>query len=175
MADLTAAMGIGAPSLYAAFGSKEALYAEAIRYYSEKYSERVWSGFEKAATAREAVEAYLMGSATALTASGNPDEPCGCMVALSAVGDEGNADLGDLVRTRRAEALRQLEERFSRAVATGELPDSTDIKGLARFILAVQGGMALQARDGAGRAGLEAIARHTMAGWGAGISARISG
>src|SRR5215218_9208155 len=54
MADLTAAMGIGAPSLYAAFGSKEALYAEALSYYQERFGTLAWGRFESAATARDA-------------------------------------------------------------------------------------------------------------------------
>src|SRR5918993_4559717 len=56
IADLTGAMGIGSPSLYAAFGSKEALYAEALRYYDAQYEPRVWGRFEAARTARDAAE-----------------------------------------------------------------------------------------------------------------------
>src|SRR5690349_1930100 len=55
IADLTKAMGIGSPSLYAAFGSKEALYAEALQHYKDKYDEIGWGSFRSAATAREAV------------------------------------------------------------------------------------------------------------------------
>ncbi|WP_197062303.1 TetR/AcrR family transcriptional regulator [Dickeya chrysanthemi] len=166
MADLTAAMGIGGPSLYAAFGSKEELYAEAIRYYAEHYSDRVWAGFDSARTARDAVQAYLMDSAAALTGSYGPDEPLGCMLALSAVGEEGNTTLGELVRDGRAQARRKLELRFSQAVSEGDLVASVNINGLARYVLAVQGGMVLQARDGASRAELEKVARYAMLGWG---------
>jgi AcrR family transcriptional regulator len=59
IADLTQAMGIGSPSLYAAFGSKEALYAEALQYYREKNEHLVWSAFGAADTARSAVAALL--------------------------------------------------------------------------------------------------------------------
>lgn len=165
IADLTEAMGIGSPSLYAAFGSKEALYGEALNYYGRTHEDLVWSSFAKAATCREAVESYLMDSAAALTASRGCGEPLGCMVTLSAVGSEGHAELGELVKAARASGRERVRERFRRAVADGELDATTDIDGLARFVVAVQGGMSLMARDGASRAELEFVARHAMLGW----------
>ncbi|MCG5243580.1 TetR/AcrR family transcriptional regulator [Azospirillum doebereinerae] len=171
IAELTEAMGIGSPSLYAAFGSKEALYAEALDHYGRRYEALVWSNFAAAGTARAAVEALLMDSAAALTGSCGSGDPLGCMVTLSAVGSEGFAELGERVRASRALALKRVEERLDRAVMAGELAASADVHGLARFVLAVQGGLSLQARDGASRADLEAVARTTMAGWEAQVSA----
>ena len=168
IADLTEAMGIGSPSLYAAFGSKEALYAEALRYYGATYEGLVWAGFHAAATAREAIEAFLLDSAAALTGC-RADIPRGCMVTLSSVGSEGQPALGELVRTARAVALERLEARLGRAVAEGEVPASVDVRALARFVQTVQSGMSILARDGASRAELEAVARLTMLSWGARI------
>jgi AcrR family transcriptional regulator len=165
ISDLTTAMGIGSPSLYAAFGSKEALYAEALRHYDAQYEPRVWGRFEAARTARDAAEALLMDTAGALTQACGRHDPAGCMVALSAAGGEGSVGLGDLARATRARGLRRIEARLARAAAEGELPRSVDLGALARFILTVQGGMSLQARDGASRAELEAVARTAMAGW----------
>lgn len=165
ISDLTEAMGIGSPSLYAAFGSKEALYGEALRYYGENYEAMVWSGFSAAPTGRAAVEALLMDSAAALTGWDGRAEPLGCMVTLSAVGSEGNAELGQIVKSARGIGLNRLKERLARAVREGELSDATDIDGLARFAMAVQNGMSVMARDGASREELEAVAQHTMAGW----------
>lgn len=88
MADLTAAMGIGSPSLYAAFGSKEALYGEALAYYRDTYQALVWSKFFSEGTARDALASWLFDSAAALTGC-LVDIPRGCMVTLSAVGSEG--------------------------------------------------------------------------------------
>src|SRR5262245_8528467 len=82
IADLTDTMGIGAPSLYAAFGSKEALYAEALKHYSESNAALVWERFSTADTAREAVLSFLLDSAAALTGA-VADIPRGCMVTLS--------------------------------------------------------------------------------------------
>lgn len=165
IADLTAVMGIGSPSLYAAFDSKEGLYAEALHHYGQLYEAKAWANFAAATTARKAVAALLMDSAAALTGSCEREEPLGCMVTLSAADSEGHANLGDLVRTARAQGFKRVEERLHRAVAEGELDASVDVPALARFVLTVQNGMSLQARDGASREELEAVAELTMLGW----------
>jgi AcrR family transcriptional regulator len=164
IADLTQAMGIGSPSLYAAFGSKEALYAEALQYYREKNEHLVWAAFGAADTARSAVAALLMDSAAALTGC-IADLPRGCMVTLSSVGSEGHAELGETVRNARGATLQRLEARLARAVSEGEVAASADHQALARFVQAVQAGMSILARDGASRSELEAMAEVAMAGW----------
>ncbi len=171
ISELTAAMGIGSPSLYAAFGSKEELYAETLRYYRAQHEALVWGSFAAAPTARAAVEALLMDTAAALTEVCAPDAPRGCMVTLSAVGGEGQAELGESVRAARARGFEAVAERLSRAAAEGEIGASADIRALARYVMTVQGGLSLQARDGASRGELEAVARLAMAGW----DARVGG
>lgn len=170
IADLTAAMGIGAPSLYAAFGSKEALYAEALRFYAEHHEASVWAGFARAGTARDAIEALLMDSAAALTGADGRGEPTGCMVTLAAAVEE-DARLGTLVRAARARGADRIRERLERAAAAGELGASIDLAALARYVATVQGGMSLQARDGANRTELEDVARFAMSSWDARIAA----
>ncbi|MEP9389000.1 TetR/AcrR family transcriptional regulator [Mesorhizobium sp. KR9-304] len=164
ISDLTQAMGIGSPSLYAAFGSKEALYAEALRYYRDNYETLFWGNFYAAATAREAVQSLLMDSAAAMSGC-RADVPSGCMVALSSVGSEGHEQLGALVHSARAVGLERLKARLKEAVADGELPASVDAGALARFVLTVQSGMSVLARDGASRAELEDAAKVAMTGW----------
>lgn len=171
ISDLKEAMGIGSPSLYAAFGSKEALYAEAVRYYVDTFGKQAWSRFYSAKTVREAAEAYLLASAAALTGS-LCDVPRGCMVTLSSVGDEGHVELGELVRSERAVLFNSLKDRLAEAVAEGEIPVSTDIHDLARFVQTVQSGMSILARDGATREELEAVAQTAMLGWDARTGAR---
>jgi AcrR family transcriptional regulator len=161
ISDLTAAMGIGAPSLYAAFGSKEALYGAALNYYRHTYDEMGWGGFRAGATAREAVAAWLLDSAASLTGS-LCDMPRGCMVTLSTVGDEGHAGLGEVVRAARFGSLERLKARLVQGVADGELPAATDVHALARFVQTVQSGMSILARDGATREELEAVAQVAM-------------
>lgn len=166
IADLTEVMGIGSPSLYAAFGSKEALYKEALRHYNDTYEALVWGRFRTAGTAHEAVLSYLMDSAAALTGS-LADNPLGCMVTLSSVGSEGRSELGNLVRSARAMTLERLEACLHKAVSAGELPGATDIRALARFMQTVQSGMSILARDGASRAELEGVAQVAMLRWNA--------
>ena len=162
MADLCAAMGINAPSLYAAFGSKEALYEAALRHYEEAAAPLIWGRFSAGATAHAAVEALLMDSAANLPGT---DRPPGCMVTLSTAGQEGCERLGELVAQARAEGEAMIAGRLRRAVAEGELPPGTDCAALAAFYACVQHGMSIEARDGADRAKLEAIARSALAAW----------
>lgn len=164
ISDLKKAMGIESPSLYAAFGSKEELYAEALKHYGKCYEDFVWGGFFSAPTAGEAVNSFLMDSAAALTGSLS-DTPQGCMVVLSSVASEGHSALGKLVRSARAITHKRLKDRLKKGVAEGELAKSTDVDAVARFIQSVQSGMSILARDGARRAELEAVARVAMQSW----------
>ncbi|MBX3536662.1 MAG: TetR/AcrR family transcriptional regulator [Chelatococcus sp.] len=164
ISDLTKAMGIGSPSLYAAFGSKEALYAEALRYYRENFEPLFWGNFQSAATAHEAIMSLLLDSAATLSGC-RANIPHGCMVALSSVGSEGHEQLGELVRSARAIGLDRIRSRLAKAVTGGEIPASVDVHALARFVQTVQNGMSILARDGAGRGELEAVAQVAMLGW----------
>jgi AcrR family transcriptional regulator len=170
ISDLTEAMQIGSPSLYAAFGSKEALYREALRHYTHTYEAVVWGEFKAAATAREAVAALLLDSAEGLTGA-RGDTPLGCMVTLSSVDREERPELADTMRAARGITLDRLIARMEQAVAEGEIPLAADLRGLARFVQTVQSGMSILARDGATAAELEATARIAMLGW----DARVSG
>ena len=164
IADLTDAMGIGTKSLYAAFGSKDALYAEALHYYYTSYEGLVWDRFRNAATAREAASVFLQDSASAMTGA-DSDLPRGCMAALATVGSEGHAELDELMRTTRTGGFELLRARFDRAKDEGDLEAAADTTKLARYVQIVQGGMAIRARDGAERAELEAVAEIALAGW----------
>lgn len=162
--DLTTALGIGPTSLYAAFGSKEQLYAEALQMYSTTYEYLVLGRFKTAPTAREAVFAYLYDSASAMTGA-DCDLPHGCMVTLGTVGGDEHAELGALMRTTRGGGYDVLIARLEKAVRDGELPASLDIAQLARYVQTVQSGMAIRARDGASREELQAVAKIAMASW----------
>jgi AcrR family transcriptional regulator len=164
MADLTAAMSIGSPSLYAAFGSKEALYAESLGYYRDKYEALVWTHFFAEDKVRDAFSSWLRDSAAALTGC-VIDIPRGCMVTLSAVGSEGYAELGALVRAARGVTLARLTARLGRAIDEKEIPATVNVDALARFMQTVQGGMSIQARDGAEYVDLDAVAQVAMAGF----------
>ena len=163
MNDLCDAMGVRSPSLYAAFGSKEALYLEAVEYYVRTQGPPVWGKLAEGATARAGIENLLIAATEILPKS--RATPAGCMAMLAAVGDEWPAGITRVVKKVRLEVLGALRSRLQNAVAEGELPASTDIDGLSRFYLSVFQGMAIQARDGATQAELSAVATAAMAAW----------
>jgi len=163
MNDLCDAMGVRSPSLYAAFGSKEALYLEALGHYVQTQGPPVWDKLAEGATARAGVENLLIAAAESLPKS--RATPAGCMAVLGAIGDEWPAAIGRVVRKVRLEMLARVRARLETAVAKGELPASTDVDGLSRFYLGVFQGMAVQARDGATQGQLRAIAAAAMAAW----------
>jgi AcrR family transcriptional regulator len=170
ISDLTEAMGIGSPSLYASFGSKERLYTEALQYYRDKHESLVFQRFLAAGSAREAVAAFLHDTAVGLT-SGLIDVPYGCMVALSSVASDGHEQLAERMRAARAATLDKLKARLSRAVDDGEIAPAVDTHALARFVQGVQSGMSILARDGASRAELQDMAEVAMLGWDARVAA----
>jgi AcrR family transcriptional regulator len=141
MNDLCDAMGVRSPSLYAAFGSKEELYLEAIEHYVQTQGTRVWDGLAEGATARAGIENLLIAAT------------------------EWPAPITRVVRKGRLEMLGVLRSRLETAGAKGELPASTDIDSLSRFYLSVFQGMAIQAQDGATRAELRGVAAAAMAAW----------
>lgn len=163
ISDLTAAMGIGTKSLYAAFGSKEALFSEALHHYYQMYAGPGWAGFEIAATAREATRVFLYDSAAALSGALS-DRPLGCMLAIASVGCEGLPAL-DAFAQSIVGTNERLQARFRKGVADGELPETVDVSRLARFVETVQYGMSIQARSGTGRVELEGVADVAMAAW----------
>jgi AcrR family transcriptional regulator len=163
MNDLCDAMGISSPSLYAAFGSKEALYLEAVELYVRTQGPPVWDKLAEGTTARAGIENLLIAWTESLPKS--RATPAGCMALLAAVGDEWPAAIVRVVKKVRLEMLGTLRSRLEAAVADGELPASTDIDGLSRFYLGVFQGMAVQAKDGATQTELRAVAAAAMAAW----------
>jgi len=163
MNDLCDAMGVRSPSLYAAFGSKEELYLEAIEHYVQTHGPPVWGKLAEGATARAGIENLLIAGTESLPKS--RAIPAGCMATLAAVGDEWPAAIARVIKKVRLEMLGMLRSRLETAVAKGELPASTDIDGLSRFYLSVFQGMAIQAQDGATRAELRGVATAAMAAW----------
>ena len=163
MNDLCDAMDVRSPSLYAAFGGKEALYLEAIQHYVRTVGPPVWDRLAEGATARAGVENLLLAATESLPESATI--PAGCMATLAAVSDEWPAGIADVVRKIRVEMLGRLRSRLQAAVANGELPTTTNIDALSRFHLSVYQGMAVQACDGAATAELRGVVAAAMAAW----------
>src|SRR5690349_22436803 len=161
VSDLTRVMGIGAPSLYAAFGDKQALFAEVVREYGERYGAFGDRALAEEPTARAAVERTLREAAVEYT---DPGHPHGCLV-IHAATNCTTPEVEELLRERRNANIAAFESRIRADVAAGELPPDTEAGVLARYVGALIQGMSQQARDGASREELEALAEIAMAIW----------
>jgi len=173
MNDLCEAMGIRSPSLYAAFGSKESLYIEAIEHYVSTVRPHVWRHIENASSARAGIEGMLHAAAGLLP--GVADFPSGCMVTLAVGSEACPGDIPEAVKRARLDGMALVHDCLERAVASGELPKTTDAGRLSRFYLGVFQGMAIQARDGASPEELAGMADVAMAAWPGGGGAHCSG
>lgn len=160
VADLTRAMGIGAPSLYAAFGDKKALFDAAVEAYGRTDNGVfIARALAEEPTARGALARILREAAAGYTA---PDRPPGCLVvagAMNTTTPEVAATLRDLRRANMAEVA----DRVRAGERAGEFPGGVDAEGMARFVGSVLQGMTVQARDGATTAELRAVAERAIA------------
>jgi AcrR family transcriptional regulator len=163
IADLTRAMGIAPPSLYAAFGSKAALFREAVALYQQRPSGRAIQAFQQPGPIRERAETLLRHIAAAVT---DPAYPPGCMVTAGLLysGAE-HADLAGAMTDLRTKRCTTIADRLQLAVDSGDLPAETDAPTMARYLVAVMQGMSIQARDGATARDLQALVDMTMRAW----------
>jgi AcrR family transcriptional regulator len=160
---LTKAMGISPPSLYAAFKSKESLYREAVELYLTQYSGFMSSLFDEKISARDAIEKALLEAAKQFS------DPChapGCMISsaeLQASAD--NMKLAAELTGLRQAAQKIVYTRLEAARKSGELEKKTDTASLAAFYAMVSQGMSVQARDGASTSLLTHLAKLAMQVW----------
>jgi AcrR family transcriptional regulator len=162
ISDLTEAMGISPPSLYAAFGNKESLFRKALYRYVETRAKH-WQKALKAPTAYAMVEHLLHGSADFLTTKSNPP---GCLFVRSAMAcHEAAEEIRCEMGARRAAGEIPLRERLERARDEGELPADFDAADYARFIITVMEGMAVRAAEGASRSDLHKVAETALRTW----------
>lgn len=147
VARLTDAIGIAAPSLYAAFGDKDRLFQAAADRYVEMI-DRQFDAVLARPTFRESVAEMLRLSAESHTSDGSPP---GCFLALE-------PRLAD----RRAVLRGRLADRAAQGVVDGDVPAERDPEQLAGFIMAVHSGMAARARDGGSTAEVSAIAEAAL-------------
>ena len=152
IADLTSAIGIAPPSLYAAFGSKADLYREALDLYAGLPG--ALDGLEGAETLEQAVRGLLEAAIRAVTA----DER-GCMISTGVIEAAlEQRELAAELRQRRRMLRDRIAERLTRWL------DAPDAERLAAYLSAVQQGLSVQARDGATPEELSRIAEETVAG-----------
>jgi AcrR family transcriptional regulator len=161
--DLCHAIGISAPSLYAAFGSKEKLFVEAVRLYVKTSYCLLWNHLTNDGSAYESMGNLLLASAKLLSDFGA--HPVGCLVMLTTIDEDMPVAVAREIKKSRLENLNCLNDRLNTAIKAGELPPSTDANALARFYLAMIQGMANQAHDGATLEQLKGMASFAMAAW----------
>jgi len=162
LTDLTEAMGITRPSLYAAFGNKEALFRKALDLYESEKLDYMSSALE-APTARGVAERLLRG---AYAMQADEWDPKGCLGVISSVACGAEAEcIRNEVIARRASSMRALVARFERAKADGDLPDNIEPEGLANYLIAILQGIAVQGGAGATCADLERLVNTSLAVW----------
>ena len=158
ISDLTAAMDINPPSLYAAFGDKERLFLEAVERYEASQGDSC--PYCNEPTARGALEKLLTYMAEELTSNTHPR---GCMLMMaSATANSASKEMQAALARRRAEARAGMKERIERGIKEGDVPPGTDAGALSDFYVTVLNGMSLLARDGATRKSLLATVERAM-------------
>jgi AcrR family transcriptional regulator len=162
LSDLTSAMGINRPSLYAAFGNKETLFHRVIDRYAEGRAAYLREAL-KQPTARAVTEQLLRGAADLLT---DPHNPTGCLMVQGALvcGEDADCVRRELV-SRRMAVEADLRRRFQRAKKEGDLSSDIDPADLSRYVMTISQGMAVQAAGGASRADLQRVVATAMRSW----------
>lgn len=152
LTELTAAMGINKPSLYAAFGNKEGLFRKVVARYADVEMAYARDALDQP-TAQEVAAVLLRENVVALT---RPDRPAGCLSVQggTACGTENTA-ISEFLAASRLTGEQALAARFARAVDEGDLPPAVDPTALARFLSVVTEGHAVHAAAGVGRSQLE--------------------
>jgi AcrR family transcriptional regulator len=162
LTDLTDAMGITRPSLYAAFGNKESLFRKALDLYEREKLDYIGKALAQP-TARGVAETMLRGSVDNVMSS---NEPHGCLGVITSVacGPDSQSVRED-VNQRGAAGKKALAERFERAKAEGDLPAHVDPEGLMRVLVSMLQGISVQANQGASREELDRLVDSALALW----------
>lgn len=162
MAELTEAMGITKPSLYACFGNKESLFCKALDLYERDKLAYVKNAMS-APTAKGVAEQMLRGSLALQTGT---NDPRACLGVISSVAcTTFDESIRDEVMARRASSDQVTIERFRRAQEEGDLPDGVTPEALASYLMAVMQGMGVQASSGACHEQLAQLVETTLAFW----------
>lgn len=160
MADLVAALGIASARIYAAFGSKEALFREAIELYESHEGGFADRALAEEPSARAAI-ARLLDEAVQLYT--RPGQPLGCMVVSSAVNCSSDNDgVRQWLAEHRRARTASIVQRLQAAVQAGELAGHGDATSLGDYYSTVLHGLSVQARDGASAEQLRKVVELAM-------------
>ncbi|WP_273545183.1 TetR/AcrR family transcriptional regulator [Agrobacterium vitis] len=159
MHNLVEAMQINSPSIYAAFGSKEALFAETIDYYREAYASELLQALNDAADAASGIEAMFAAAIELFT---RLDTPGGCFVVNSVASNAPNGlELAQTMAQLRWQRSEQIAERLREDVRAGKLRDDTPVQELSDLYAVLLQGLAQAARDGLGKTRLMTLCEHS--------------
>lgn len=155
--------GLSSASFYAAFGSKESLYRDALDLYLHTHGLAVAPLYDLALPPRERIEWALRASARMQSGE---DRPKGCLVALSStVGSPESESVRALTASERRANRDAIRASVEAAVAAGELRADTDVAGLATMFEGILLGLSIQALDGATAACLDAAVTSALTAW----------
>ena len=161
LSDLTDEMGITRPSLYAAFGNKEALFRQALDLYERDKLTYIGDAI-KAPTARDVAERLLMGSVDAATTG----DCKGCMGVIASVACQSvEPSIRDDVNARAESSRRAIIARMQQAIDAGEFRVATEAEAITSYLLAIMQGISVQAQSGASREELLQVADSALLSW----------
>ena len=162
MAELTDALGINKPSIYAAFGNKETLFRKALAKYVSGPAAFVKAALNEP-SAQKVAERFLLGSVEFLT---NENNPRGCMIVQGALTcGEGSATIQKELAGYRRHYEQQLTQRFELAKTQKDLPENTNCSALAKYLATIHQGLSVQATSGATKNELMAVAELVLENW----------
>jgi AcrR family transcriptional regulator len=163
ISDLTEAMGVTPPSLYAAYGDKKRLFFEAVEHYEQTAGCFARKAFTEEPTAERAVRRLLLEAVKSFAA---PQNPKGCLVVLGATNcSTESAEVGEALAERRRAAESAVRARLLAGKQAGEFAEDADVDALADLVTATIFGLAIKARDGAPRARLSRAVEQLMKMW----------
>ncbi len=147
MAELSAAMGLNPPSIYAAFGNKQALFERCAGHYAQSVAAYAPRAIDEEATAAKALHRYLSEAVEAFSAE---ERPKGCLLVSAATNcGKGGRGAQDLLAGYRQASEAMIAGRIRRGIEDGDMPSATDPDLLAKYVSVLIQGLAAQARDGA--------------------------
>lgn len=163
LGDLTCALGLTATSIYAAFGSKELLFKEAVELYVADDGNAIWRALVKPGHCRDALRAMLCDTVRVMCSSSSPR---GCLVVM---GDRGISSSGETIKLYlqewRAKARDQLRMRFARAINEGDLALATDAAAVASMVMVFLNGISVESADGVPEQELLAAVEVFLSSW----------
>ena len=163
MADLSSAMELRPPSIYAAFGSKETLIEEVVERYGDVYGGAIWGDLDRFKHPRDATRHVLIATVNAFCDDATPK---GCLIVLAAPQtDTTQSNVTQTLCTHRQKNAQTLKRLYEEGLRRGHIPRGANITAMANYYATVQHGMSIQARDGMDRPALIAVAEAAMATW----------